>query len=36
MVFYENEYYQNKQAQISTEAFEYPKKCCFLGRTDIV
>ena len=35
MIFYENEFYQNDQAQISTEAFQYLRKRCFLRNTDI-
>ena len=35
MIFYENEFYQNNQAQISTEAFQYPRKRCFWRNTDI-
>ena len=29
MLFYGNEFYQNNQAQICTEAFQYPEKVAF-------
>ena len=35
MVFYENEFYQNNQAQICTEAFQYPGKRFLRRNNDI-